>query len=196
VSSAPARRSPGRPRDTAIDQAILLTTWELLSDVGYSALTMTAVAEGAGIQKPALYRRWATKPLLVVDAFAAHLPPLEYEDHGSLQADLRAFVAHLAQAWVTPATRRALVPLLADLAHDQTAAIALSEHLLHPRNLAYGQLISAAQARGEVRSDAPLSQIPSLLDGPLMHRAVLGAAAVDDDLVTSVVAAALALLAE
>ena len=51
----------GRPRDPRIDAAILEAAADLLVRIGYSNLTMAAVAERAGTTKTALYRRWSGK---------------------------------------------------------------------------------------------------------------------------------------
>ena len=58
----------GRPRDPRIDAAILRATVDLLVQIGYSNLTMAAVAERAGTTKTALYRRWSSKAELVHEA--------------------------------------------------------------------------------------------------------------------------------
>jgi AcrR family transcriptional regulator len=50
------------------DVALRKATLELLADVGYDRLTMEAVAARAGAGKTTLYRRWANKAQLVVDA--------------------------------------------------------------------------------------------------------------------------------
>ena len=188
-------KAPGRPRDAAIDSAILLATWEELNRVGYASLTMTAVAEQAGIQKPALYRRWSSKPLLVIDALAQHLPPLSSVDHGSLRADLKHVLAQLAEAWSTPAARWTLSPLLADVGADETLLLALRERLLHPRAGALRGALDLAASRGELREDAPLGVVADLLEGPLMHRALFGSGVLDDELLDSVTTTCLALLA-
>ena len=46
----------GRPRDPRIDAAILRATADLLVEIGYSNVTMAAVADRAGTTKTALYR--------------------------------------------------------------------------------------------------------------------------------------------
>lgn len=187
-------KAPGRPRHAAIDEAILLTTWEQLNRVGYTSLTMTGVAAGAGIQSPALYRRWANKPMLVIDTLARHLPTLTYADLGSLRADLTHLLAQLADAWRTPAARWSLSPLLADVGTDETALHAFRSRLLQPRGAALREVLARAVARGEVRADAPLDVVADVLEGPLMHRAVLGGGALDDQLLDCCLASCLALL--
>ncbi len=53
-----ATRQRGRPRDPAINDAILTAARELLVEVGYAELSMEAVAARAGVSKPTLYLRW------------------------------------------------------------------------------------------------------------------------------------------
>jgi AcrR family transcriptional regulator len=57
-----------RPRDAAIDEAIILATRERLVRDGYSRMTIGDIAADAGVTRPTLYRRWTTKFDLVVDA--------------------------------------------------------------------------------------------------------------------------------
>lgn len=184
----------GRPRDVGIDEAILLATWDQLNRVGYTSLTMTAVADGAGIQKPALYRRWPTKPMLVIDALAKHLPSLTYQDLGSLSADLGHVLEQLAEAWRTPAARRSFSPLLADIDADDAALGAFRERVLRPRGSAVRHALLRAVERGEVLDDRPLDVVADLLEGPVMHRAMLGERELDGHLLDSVLASCLALL--
>lgn len=187
-------KAAGRPRDAAIDEAILLATWERLNSVGYTSLTMIAVADGAGIQKPALYRRWSTKPLLVIDTLARHLPALASVDRGSLRADLEHIVSQLAEAWRTPATRWSLSPLLAEVSNDENARVALRERLLQPRGQALRDALDRAISRGELRATAPLEVVADMLEGPLMHRMMFGSGVLDQQLLDTIHAGCLTLL--
>jgi AcrR family transcriptional regulator len=187
-------KAPGRPRDTAIDAAILLATWEQLNAAGYPAVTMTAVADAAGIQKPALYRRWPSKQLLVIDALAAHLPPLLFRDLGSLEADLTDLVRQLGEAWQTPLVRLSFSALLADIDTDPEALTAFRERVTLRRSAAVRAALARAAERGQLRPDAPLDVVTDLLEGPLMHRTMLGRRDVDDGLLDVVLSTCLALL--
>ncbi|MFD4266735.1 helix-turn-helix domain-containing protein [Rhodococcus sp. NPDC058481] len=61
-------RRRGRPRNPAIDDAALAAARELLAEAGWDQTTMVAIAERAGVGKPALYRRWPSKTHLVFEA--------------------------------------------------------------------------------------------------------------------------------
>jgi AcrR family transcriptional regulator len=190
-------RAPGRPRDAGIDEAILLVAWEQLNTIGYPALTMTAVAEGAGVQKPALYRRWPTRPLLAIDALAKHLPPMTYSDRGSLRDDLSHALTEIAQAWSTPVARRCFATLLAEIDASPELVTAFQERVVTPRNAAMRAVLERAKERGELRPDAPLDVVADLVEGPLMHRAMLGnGRPLDRALLDGVLDSCLALLQE
>ena len=62
------RNLGGRPRDSAIDEAIIQATRDRLVRDGYSRMTIGDIVADAGVTRPTLYRRWATKFDLVVDA--------------------------------------------------------------------------------------------------------------------------------
>src|SRR6185503_11853796 len=85
----------GRPRDLAKDEAILVATIKLLSEVGYTRLTVAEVARRAGVSKPAIYRRWAQKSQLVVEAMVTQMPTRVPPDTGSTSGDLLALTEQL-----------------------------------------------------------------------------------------------------
>ena len=63
----------GRPRDPRIDDAVIEATIDLLEQVGYLQLTISAIADRAGTNKPAIYRRWPTKAHLVHELSLIHI---------------------------------------------------------------------------------------------------------------------------
>jgi len=83
---APVIKGPGRPRDPAVEQAILRATVQRFLSDGYSRMTIGDIASDAGVTRPTVYRRWVNKYELVVDALDFNfqeerernpLPPLE-----------------------------------------------------------------------------------------------------------------------
>src|SRR4051794_7036973 len=89
-----AARRPGRRRDEAKDDAILLATRELLAERGFDGMTMDAVADRAGAGKATVYRRWPSKVQLTIDAIVCGrgvpLSADDVPDTGSLRSDLLA----------------------------------------------------------------------------------------------------------
>ncbi|WP_068273248.1 TetR/AcrR family transcriptional regulator [Aldersonia kunmingensis] len=115
---APARSGParGRPRSRAIDDAALAAARELLAEVGWDQTTMVAIAERAGVGKPALYRRWPSKTHLVFEAvfgwMDAYAPTAEATD---LDDWIRRGFTYTLDLFAKPEVRAALPGLIAAL---------------------------------------------------------------------------------
>ena len=56
----------GRPRDPAVDQAILDAAKSVLASKGFTGASMDEIARQAGVGKDTLYRRWKSKEDLVL----------------------------------------------------------------------------------------------------------------------------------
>jgi AcrR family transcriptional regulator len=111
-------QTAGRPRDPRINAAILRATMDLLVEVGYSNLTMAAVAERAGTTKTALYRRWSSKAELVHEAAFPAAPSALVSPAGDIAADVRAMISDARDIYVRPVVQAALPGLIADMAAD------------------------------------------------------------------------------
>jgi AcrR family transcriptional regulator len=156
----------GRPRDLRIDDAVLRATVELLEEVGYLRLTFGAVAERAGTNKPAIYRRWPTKAHLV------HAAVFPVEGRGDvvvpgddLRGDIRAFVAIGIELLGRPAARAALPGLMAEMFADPAVQ---SDVLGRFATGTWGwldQRIATAVAAGQVRGDVESSTVLELIAG-------------------------------
>ena len=66
----------GRPRSAAAQEKILAATAELLSEGGFQAVTMEAVAARAGVAKTTLYRWWPNRAAVALDCVSARMTPI------------------------------------------------------------------------------------------------------------------------
>lgn len=108
VSSSEDRR--GRPRDPAVDAAILTATLELLAEGGYAHLTMHEVASRARVGKASLYLRWPSKVALVADALQHRSGVVpEVPDTGNLREDMLAFLRALLGGYLAAGQAMAAV---------------------------------------------------------------------------------------
>src|ERR1700691_156525 len=87
-----------RRRGPMLEAALLDAAWEELRAVGYTSLTMEAVADRAGTSRAVLYRRWRNRPELVIAAMRRHRPLLsgEIPDTGSLRGDVLALLRRMS----------------------------------------------------------------------------------------------------
>jgi AcrR family transcriptional regulator len=95
-------RQPGRPRDPAVDTAILDVAARLLAEQGYARMSIALVADAAGVSRPAIYRRFKTKADLAMAALAARIdkqarPPSDLDVETALIQVLRN-LAHRLRA--------------------------------------------------------------------------------------------------
>jgi AcrR family transcriptional regulator len=175
-------RRPGRPRDAHRDKAILSAVLEILNVDGYAGLTIEGVAARARVGRPTIYRRWASKPELVVAALAESVPiAVPDVDTGSLRSDLVAMQRRQVALMNSPESRRITAGLVADLATDRDLGHMYVSEYLMPRRAVVFRVLQRAIDRGELAPDADLSFVHDLLVGPLFMRAVVWGEPLADD---------------
>ncbi len=176
-------RPAGRPRSIEADRAILRAAVDLLADEGYGGVTMEGVAARAGVGKATVYRRWASKSALVVDAICAcREHGAQVPDTGSARQDLllyvRAFMDHLR----TSDAARVMPALVAELARSPELATAFRDGLVQPRRARVLEVVRRGVDRGEVRAGADPEVIADAVVALLMHRFLVTGMDIDDGL--------------
>jgi AcrR family transcriptional regulator len=174
-----ARR--GRPRNPAIDDAILTAARELLLEVGYPGLSMEAVAARAGVSKPTLYLRFPTKGALVFEVVLGKTKALEMPDTGDLRADLRATYEAGVDEVAAPEARAALPILLAELSASPELARIVQSRVLGPEYHRVRNLLEQARQCGEIRSDVDLRLVIDAFFGTALARAIILGGPLDHD---------------
>ncbi|MFE7397147.1 TetR/AcrR family transcriptional regulator, partial [Streptomyces sp. NPDC057557] len=186
--SRPKPLRTGRPRSAAADEAILEATRASLVDLGWSKLTMGDVATRAGVAKTTLYRRWAGKNELVVDAVAVLFDELELPDLGSLSADMQAMVLQFAALLERPETQTALMAVVAESTRDEALRTPIRDTIgERPKRLVL-QGSQTAHDRAELTDEKNQAVaattddlIFDVIAGAVVHRALVSAEPVDED---------------
>ena len=185
-------RRPGRPRDRAVDDAILDATLRLLREHGYHGLSTDRIAAEAGVGKATIYRRWGSKDEVVVAAADALAQAVPTPDTGSLRTDLVLLADGLAAVFAAPGTA-ALVGALAErMPHDPQLAVALRRGFLAARRDAARVVLERGRARGEVTAGVDLEVATDLLAAPFYYRLLITADDIDEAFARQVVDAVLA----
>ncbi|MFI6879734.1 TetR/AcrR family transcriptional regulator [Streptomyces sp. NPDC050400] len=185
-SRTPSRT--GRPRSAAADEAILEATRAALVDLGWSKLTLGDVATRAGVAKTTLYRRWAGKNELVVDAVAVLFDELELPDRGSLAADIEGVVLQFAAILDRPETKTALMAVVAESTRDAPLRERIRTSIVDRQK----RLVLEGRARAERRGELPVPADPcvaaetadlifDVAAGAVVHRTLVSAEPVDAD---------------
>ena len=157
--------STGRPRSEQAHQAILDATLELLVEVGYSALTVEGIAHRAGVGKATIYRRWASKLPLVVEAFS-DLPGFEEVDTGSLRLDLYETLKSYLEAF-NESSLATVYPSLAGERKHNPELSKLLEPVALSRRTPCLRIFERARQRGELSESVDIELATDLIVGPI-----------------------------
>jgi AcrR family transcriptional regulator len=142
---------PQRRRGPALEAALLDAAWAEVTETGYDAFTIDAVAARAGTSRAVLYRRWPGKQELVHAAIvhAVGRDPVIPPDTGSLRGDVIAMLRQANQRRVRLAAH--LLTRLGDFYRATgTTLDDLATVTQGGRNSLMDDMIQRAIARGEI----------------------------------------------
>lgn len=141
----------------------------VLAEMGYSKLSMEAVARRAGVGKSALYRRWPGKREMVTSALGElSVPAAPRPDTGTLRGDIEVMVQAMYE-WLThPLVARILPDLSAAAVREPELAESMRLAVGDPRREAARVVLDRAAARGELAVSTDLAL--DLLGAPLYWR--------------------------
>ena len=163
-------RPAGRPRDAAIDEAIILATRDRLARDGYSRMTIGDIVADAKVSRPTLYRRWSTKFELVVDA-------LDYgfrkqQDRYTLDLSgieprkaLVEAVRRLDPAYFNPDAMVLMGNFAGEALRTPELLEILRQHAVEPRVSLVENVLTQLQERGAVRGDIDRHTIATMCFG-------------------------------
>lgn len=162
-----------RPRIEGEREAeIFAAVTDLLVEGGYDKLTFDAVASAAKVSKATLYRRWAGKAPLVLDAVTHDRlgQPAGVDTH-NLRTDLLALACGPGGLCdKSPALMGALVPALQ---RDPDLFEAFRLRVVEPRVGLAVAALERAVARGEVGPGADLRLLATALPAICIHETLL-----------------------
>ncbi|MDH6607235.1 AcrR family transcriptional regulator [Streptomyces sp. SAI-208] len=187
-SRSPAPRATGRPRSAAADTAILAATRAALVELGWSKLTLGDVATRAGVAKTTLYRRWAGKNELVVDAVAELFDELELPDSGTLAADIEGVVLQFAAILARPEAKNGLMAVVAESCRDDALRERIRSSIVDRQKRLVLEGRERAQARGELPPETdPLDSartadlVFDIVAGSVVHRCLVSSQPADTE---------------
>jgi AcrR family transcriptional regulator len=168
------RRGPGRPPDLAKREAVLEATREVLAEVGYTSMTIDAVAQRAGSNRVLIYRVWDTKLALAADALFGSPGAFEVPDTGSLEEDLRRFIAQHVDRMSGPAYLKGLPGLTVELLNDPDLYRWMHVRFVQPSEDGYREILERAAGRGEIASDVDPKLLTRVISGATTSLAQTG----------------------
>ncbi|WP_433434999.1 TetR/AcrR family transcriptional regulator [Nonomuraea sp. CA-141351] len=160
VSETQDKRS--RRRGAELEQAILRAALDEVAEGGYARLTMDRVAQRAGTNKTAIYRRWPSRAAL---ALAAHrefvAQPATPPDTGDLRSDVLELLRGAAARMSSPVGGEILRGVMSELHQQPELRRRLRDELTQEPGTMM-TILARAVARGEVRPESLLPRIATV----------------------------------
>lgn len=175
-------RRPGRPRDAAIDTQIVGCLFELVEESGLDGVTVDAIAERAGVSKPTIYRRWASKEELMVDAVAGLVGEIEIPEGETIREVLLHALGRL-RSYMSNTTAGVILPwMIAEVARGSEIGRRYTEAVIVPGRTALAGHVRDAIASGELRQDLDVEMaVDMLLGSMIVNKLLAGYRTLPDD---------------
>ncbi|MDQ0381567.1 TetR/AcrR family transcriptional regulator [Amycolatopsis thermophila] len=170
TTPAESPRPGGRPRDAALDEAIILATRARLVRDGYSQMAIGDIAADAGVSRPTLYRRWDNKFDLVVDALdygfrkQRDMYTLDLSELEPREA-LAEAVRRLDPAYYNPDAMVLMGNFAGEAIRTPGLLEILRRHAVEPRVSLVERVLTELQDRGAIRDDIDKHTIATMCFG-------------------------------
>lgn len=167
------QRKPGRPRSSQADKAIIDATLRSLAEEGIQGMSLEGIAAQAGVSKTTIYRRWANKETLILDALGQMKPPILLFDTGNLRSDIEHYMRRLLEVFDEPLMQSLTMRMLGELSSRPQWFTDYLKSVLWPNFHGLASMIDRARERGELRADADTLLVAELIGGPVLYHVIL-----------------------
>ena len=154
--------------------AVLQAADDLLSEIGFAAVTIEGIAARAGVGKQTIYRWWQSKADVLMEAFAEDaLQDLKPPDTGNLRGDLKAHLNNTAK-FLTESDAGAVFRALAgQIQHDPVMAIRFRTEYFERQREQDRIPLRRAIERGELPANTDIDMAVDRLLGPIYFRVLV-----------------------
>lgn len=153
--------------------ALFRALFEEWAQSGYAALSLERVAARAGAGKAAIYRRWPSKLEFVCEAIQSIAINLsDFNDHGSLGADISAYLRTTRAAFRHPLIRKIIPDVVAERIRTPEISEML-DSLTAARRQFGNRMLDRAIARNELQPALDRELALDFLISPLYMRMIV-----------------------
>ncbi len=149
-------------------KSVLAATYELLTQSGFSGVSVDEVSKRSGVAKTTIYRHWPSRESLLMDACSQLSSKPQDPDTGCLKGDLELLASGIAarmhQPWST------VLPSIIDAAERDKNLAALQSQIHGQMRAALVTVIERGQQRGELPRSQNATEIIAFILGPLLYR--------------------------
>ena len=180
------------PRVLVSRERVLTTTLDLLTETGLGELTIDDISRRSGVAKTTIYRHWANRSALVIDACSrmtdgAQAPP----DTGSLEGDLSIILTDIADLLRT-ARWSSILPSIVDAAEHDPEFAGIHSRIQHGHAAPLRVALNRAALRGEIPATSDRNAMAAALLGPLFYRRWFSREQIDAEFVDLIIRSSIA----
>ena len=179
----------GRPRNVETHKSILSTSYELLLEDGFKAVTVDKIAERAKVSKATIYKWWPNKAAVIMEGFLyAATARLPVPDTGSTFQDILIHATSLTR-FLTSREGNIIKELIGEGQLDSNLALEYRERFFQPRRMQAKELFEKGIQRGDLKENLDVELCIDLVYGPIFYRLLITGDELNDsymhDLVTN-----------
>lgn len=170
----------GRPRNGALDGAILHAAVDLVLEKGFKALSMDAIAARSKAGRMTIYRRWPNKAAIIMDAFVSRVDPgTLFKPGPSYLETIRMQMRKMAKVF-RGRDGVLMRALLAEAQFDPQLSQALRDRWTMPRRQMATAYFKEGIRRGILRADIDPAAMIDVLYAPIYYRLQMGTGPLSD----------------
>jgi AcrR family transcriptional regulator len=165
VVGSPGRA--GRPRKKGLDDAILAAALKELARVGYSRMSMDAIARLARTTKPTVYARFPSKAALAAAALESLRRSTPRHPTGDVRHDLIDELTLFRNGALRSNGASMLGAVLVEQHENPELLRLFREHVVHPRRENLRRILRSGRESGQLDADADIELAITMFIGSL-----------------------------
>lgn len=167
AAADPDKRAPGRPRSARSEQAIIDAVLEMIADGdALETISIESIAARAGVGKATIYRRWASRDQVVIDAVASMKLPIPEVAGGSARADLIMLMSQIGQP-NGARSGKVMTCILPQIARNPELH-EWYQQVIEPRRAVTREVLRRGIETGELRDDLDVEVVLLVLTAPMI----------------------------
>lgn len=164
----------GRPYNLEIGSALRQAAQRVMTEEGFSSLSVDGLVNEVGTTRPSFYRRYRNVAHLAFDVIQHRFGTEPKVSGGSLPEDLLKLQRDEVAMFADPLLRNNLPGLLESVRTDASVRELYLNDFINPRRANVHAVLDAAVSRGEiVQGQVDVDWICDLLLSPILTRALL-----------------------
>ena len=171
----------GRPRDQAVNRAILDAARDLIAEQGYGSFSIEAVAARASVAKQSIYRRWASRGALLIDVYMDGLESARPLPGTGFGPDFKALMSQTVERQRAGAYANVLKGLMIEAQSDADLRALFIAKIVAPRRETLRRVLAQGKETGELPDGLDVEMMLDMTFGAVWFYMIATSEGIQDD---------------